>query len=69
MKTLDRATRLLGGRAQLMEVLGIDSPAYRYWVRKESVPAHQALRIEYLTKGRVRAKDLYSLGEWADDYR
>lgn len=59
---LDKAARLLGGRAVLADRLGVTSAAIGNW-KVRGVPIDQCVRIEIETKQSVARRDLRPL-DW-----
>lgn len=57
---LDKAIETAGGIRQLARYLGIDHSNICQWRKRGSVPATQAIQIEFLTNGEIRAVDFFS---------
>lgn len=56
-KQVDRLIDYFGSQKSAAEALGIVAMAVSHW-RKRGVSAKQALRIEKITGGQIKAKDL-----------
>lgn len=57
---LDKAIECAGGIRSLARYLGIDHSNICQWRKSGRVPAAQAVQIEFLTNGEIRAVDFFS---------
>ena len=58
MDSLIKAIKHFGGQTRLAEKLGVKQPVVGNWLLRQSVPPAHALRIEELTRKKVKARDL-----------
>ena len=56
---LDQAIEVAGGIRSLARKLGIDHSNICQWRKRGAVPASQAIQIEFLTDGKIRAVDFF----------
>lgn len=59
MEALNKAIWFAGGVRALGRALGIDHSNISHWKRAQKVPPVQAIQIEKLTNGRIRAVQFY----------
>ena len=45
-------------QAEIARQLGVTRSAVSHWFRRDAVPAEQAIQIEIVTDGKIRAVDL-----------
>jgi DNA-binding transcriptional regulator YdaS (Cro superfamily) len=57
MDALSKAIAIYGNQSLLADALGVSQPAVANWFAR-GVPIKQALRIEQLTRGKVKARQL-----------
>jgi DNA-binding transcriptional regulator YdaS (Cro superfamily) len=64
VNALARACQLVGGQAQLAQMLGIKRQAIHGWIADGRVPADRALQIQRITQGQVTVGELRPDFDW-----
>jgi len=55
--------KFFGTQRELARVLGVTDGAVSHWVSKGRLPPHQAIHIERITRGAIRAVDLAGVSQ------
>jgi DNA-binding transcriptional regulator YdaS (Cro superfamily) len=55
---IDNAIAHFGSQVALADALGVQQPAVSMWKSRGAIPHLQQIRIEHLTKGKLKAKPL-----------
>jgi len=55
---IDQVIKHFGSQALLAEALGVKQPAVSNWKKRGQIPHIQQLRIEHVTKGKLKATPL-----------
>lgn len=55
---IDQVIAHFGSQVALAEALGVQQPAVSMWKSRGKIPHLQQIRIEHLTKGKLKAKPL-----------
>ena len=55
---LDQAIAHFGSQAALAEALGVKQPAVSMWKTRGKIPPLQQLRIQHVTRGKLKAEPL-----------
>jgi DNA-binding transcriptional regulator YdaS (Cro superfamily) len=58
---IDQAIAHFGSQVALANALGVQQPAVSMWKSRGAIPHLQQIRIEHLTKGKLKAKPLLPL--------
>lgn len=54
----DQVIKIFGSQAALADALGVKQPAVSNWKTRGKIPHLQQLRIELITKGKLKAQPL-----------
>lgn len=55
---IDQAIKHFGSQVALADALGVQQPAVSMWKSRGKIPQLQQIRIEHLTKGKLKAQPL-----------
>jgi DNA-binding transcriptional regulator YdaS (Cro superfamily) len=55
---IDNAIKHFGSQVALADALGVQQPAVSMWKTRGKIPHLQQIRIEHITKGKLKAQPL-----------